>query len=91
MSQGLYAIESMPDSVWHWVVDSDLRRMPRGKKEYDYLYSDMGYYLFFRLAEKLLGEPVDRFLDKTLYRPLGLRTLGYLPLEKTQGRADCPH
>jgi len=81
VAQDLYAIESMPDSVLHWVVESDLRRMPRGKKEYDYLYSDMGYYLFFRLAEKLLDEPIESFLNKNIYGPLGLKTLGYLPLD----------
>lgn len=82
VSRGLYGIKTLPDSVWQWVVDSDLRDKPRGSNNYDYLYSDMGYYLFFKLAEKLLEEFPKTFLERAFYQPLGLRTLGYLPLER---------
>ena len=90
VAKGLYGIETMRDSVWQWVVDSDLRRMPRGKKEYDYLYSDMGYYLFFKLAETLLNEPLEVFLQKEIYGPMGLQTLCFLPLNSFDAAQIAP-
>lgn len=90
IADDLYAITSMADSVFKWVVDTDLRRMPRGKTEYDYLYSDMGYYLFFRLAEKVLDQPVNEFLAEKFYKPLGLKTLGYQPLDRFSAGQIAP-
>lgn len=82
IAQDLYGITSMADSVLKWVVETDLRELPRGKTKYDYLYSDMGYYLFFKLAEKVLDQPVEDFLQEHFYGPLGLKTLSYNPLDK---------
>lgn len=82
ITEDLFGITSMADSVLKWVIETDLRKLPRGVTEYDYLYSDMGYYLFFRLAERILKQPVDQFLANNFYTPLGLKTLAYHPLEK---------
>ncbi|MCE7991980.1 MAG: serine hydrolase [Roseivirga sp.] len=82
IAQDLYAITSMADSVLKWVVETDLRKLPRGETEYDYLYSDMGYYLFLKLAETVLDQPIEDFLTEHFYGPLGLKTLSYKPLDK---------
>ena len=82
LADGLYGSPALADSMWSWVIDAPLRRLPRGEKKYDYLYSDMGYYLFFRLAERLLDTPLEEFLGQKLYNPLGLQTLTYLPRQK---------
>ena len=90
LAEDLYANPALADSMWNWVVDAPLRKLPKGKKKYDYLYSDMGYYLFFRMAEKLLGQPINKFLEQKFYRPLGLQTLTYLPQEKQFYRQIAP-
>ena len=90
IAEDLYGITTMADSVLKWVIDTDLRKLPRGKKEYDYLYSDMGYYLFFRLAERILEQRVDEFLEEKFYTPLGLENLGYLPLERHKEEQIAP-
>ncbi|WP_339698107.1 glycoside hydrolase family 3 N-terminal domain-containing protein [uncultured Roseivirga sp.] len=77
----VYGSPALADSVWKWVIDADLRKMPKGEKKYDYLYSDMGYYFFYKLAENILDKPFDVFLSDKLYAPLGLQTMGYLPTE----------
>ena len=79
---GLYAVRSIQDSVWQWIKDSDLRELPRRKKTYDYKYSDVGYYIMQRIAEKILNQPMAEFLAQNLYEPLGLTTMTYLPLCK---------
>ncbi len=82
LADDLYGNPALADSMWNWIVKAPLRRLPRGEKKYDYLYSDMGYYLFFRLAERLLDQPINEFLENQIYAPLGLQTLTYLPREK---------
>ena len=81
VSQGLYTSKSIRESVWKWVIDSRVR----DKEEdipYGYKYSDMGYYMMHRLAEKVLNQPIEDFLSQNIYEPLGLVTLGYNPLSR---------
>lgn len=73
---------ALADSIWKWTVTSDLRPMPKGKKKYDYLYSDLGYELVFHLIEKIIDEPVEEYLNREFYKPLGLSRTMYLPTEK---------
>lgn len=80
VSEGLYTSKDIRESVWEWVIESKLRH----KKDdipYDYKYSDMGYYMMHRLAEKLLNQPLEDFLSQNIYEPLGLTTLRYNPLD----------
>jgi len=73
---------SLADSVWKWTVDSDLRELPKKKIKYDYLYSDLGYELIFRLVEHVIQEPVESYLNREFYNPLGMSRTMYQPLAK---------
>jgi CubicO group peptidase (beta-lactamase class C family) len=42
-------------------------------------YSDLGFMLLGYIVERVSGEPLDRFLDENLYRPLGLRSTTFNP------------
>ena len=44
------------------------------------VYSDLGFMLLKAVAENLSGETLDQFCRETIYRPLGLKTLGFIPL-----------
>ena len=75
---GFYGMKTMEDTLWKWILQSDLiERNKRGG--FDYKYSDLGYYILKRVAEKLLEEPIDQFLARRYYQPLGLERLCYLP------------
>jgi CubicO group peptidase (beta-lactamase class C family) len=39
----------------------------------------MGFYMLQRLAERMLNQPMEDFLNQNLYDPLGANSLGYLP------------
>lgn len=45
-------------------------------------YSDIGFMLLGDLIERLSGLPLDQFLHKELYDPLGLDQTAFNPLEK---------
>ena len=42
-------------------------------------YSDLGFMLLGYLVERVSGQPLDEFLERELYEPLGLRTLVFVP------------
>lgn len=81
VSENMFASKSMKDSLWQWIVKAKVRERPV-RTIYDYSYSDMAFYIMMHLAEKLLGLPMEDFLQKNIYRPLGAYTTGYLPLRK---------
>ncbi len=44
------------------------------------LYSDLGFMLLQTVVESVSGLPLDRFCREKIYRPLGLKTMGFNPL-----------
>lgn len=82
VASGLYAASSLQDSVWNWIKESDLLPLKRGQQAHEYKYSDVGYYIMQRIAEKQLNQPMSDFLTQNFYEPLGLSTMTYLPLCK---------
>ncbi|MGO9579655.1 MAG: serine hydrolase domain-containing protein [Desulfobaccales bacterium] len=49
------------------------------------LYSDLGFMLLKAVVERLSDENLDRFCRESIYRPLGLTTLGFNPLGQPGG------
>lgn len=73
---------ALEDSLWKWTIASDLRELPKKEKRYDYLYSDLGYTLMFRVVEEIIQEPIETYLSREFYKPLGLNRTTFLPLEQ---------
>ncbi|MCK9378356.1 MAG: beta-lactamase family protein [Syntrophobacterales bacterium] len=44
------------------------------------LYSDLGFMLLKAVAEHLSGQNLDQFCRTAIYRPLGLNSLGFIPM-----------
>lgn len=82
VSNGLYSNESMQDSVWKWTIESKMRKGPEDGQEYDYKYSDLGFYIMKELVERVSGMKLDKFTNKYLYNPMGLDHLTFKPSQK---------
>jgi beta-glucosidase-like glycosyl hydrolase/CubicO group peptidase (beta-lactamase class C family) len=80
ISPGLFGKPVLSDSIWQRTVDSELRDLPEDTCCYDYKYSDVGYYLVYRVLRQLINQPVEDFVDQNFYSPLGRSTLTYRPL-----------
>ena len=80
LSSSLYGHTNLADSVYKWVIASDLLEKPRRQKHYDYRYSDMGYYLMQKICERMLNLEYEDFLTENIYRPLGMSTMNFNPL-----------
>ncbi|MBK7215106.1 MAG: serine hydrolase [Bacteroidales bacterium] len=48
----------------------------------EYKYSDLGFMLLQQAVEHQSGKPLNQFVEEEFYRPLGLSTMGYLPLNR---------
>jgi beta-glucosidase-like glycosyl hydrolase/CubicO group peptidase (beta-lactamase class C family) len=50
------------------------------------VYSDLGFITLAFVAEQVSGEPLDRWLQQSLFAPLGLRETGYMLSEALHAR-----
>lgn len=76
VADGLYMNKMFEDSIWHKIAATELRE--RG----DYRYSDLGFYLFYKIIEEKTNTQLEVYTDSLFYSKLGAYTLGYRPLER---------
>ena len=76
VASGLYVRKNYPDSIMLKINESKMSN----KKEYK--YSDLGYFFLKRIVEKERKEPLDLYVQKNFYAPLGMTTTGYKPRER---------
>lgn len=55
-----------------------------------YIYSDIGYLLLGMLVEHLAGMPMNTYLEREFYEPMGLKHTGYLPLRRQSSPEIIP-
>jgi uncharacterized protein YbbC (DUF1343 family) len=51
-----------------------------------FLYSDTGFILLAEVVRRVSGQPLDRYLDRRVFRPLGLRDTTFHPDERLRHR-----
>jgi beta-glucosidase-like glycosyl hydrolase/CubicO group peptidase (beta-lactamase class C family) len=85
VARGLYMSPVLIDSVFLTIYASEIDEKP-GK----YRYSDLGFYLFRRMIERLTRMGMEDFVDSAFYAPLGATTLGYRPLERFDRQNIAP-
>jgi CubicO group peptidase (beta-lactamase class C family)/beta-glucosidase-like glycosyl hydrolase len=81
VAPNLYAAIHIKDSIWSWTLKSRLLAKP-DRTPYPFRYSDLSFIILHRLAEKMLNQPLEDFIQQNLYDPLGAFTLGYAPLKR---------
>jgi CubicO group peptidase (beta-lactamase class C family) len=81
ISPKLFGSNILKDSVYSWIKGAKMLQKP-DRTPYSYRYSDLGFMMFKQLAERLLNQPMDEFLQQNFYEPLGASSLGYTPLKR---------
>lgn len=76
VAKNLYIDSNYEDTMYHIIVSKPLRRVK------EYKYSDLGFYFAKRIIERQTHEPLEDFVQQKFYRPMGLTTLGYNPLQR---------
>jgi len=72
----LFLRNDFRDTIYRQIYNCDLRETR------NYRYSDLGFYLFQNIIEKKTGLPLEEYVQKTFYGPLGLTKTLFNPLEK---------
>jgi len=70
---GLYLKNNFQKRIY-----KEIKSSPVGEKKY--LYSDLSFYLYPEIVEKLSGQKYEDFLRDNFYKPLGAETMTYNPL-----------
>jgi len=83
VAKNLYVKKEVADTVYARIMNSKLEN--KGK----YLYSDLGYYFIQRLIENQTQQSLNKYVEATFYKPLGIG-LTYLPLEKYKTTEIAP-
>ena len=82
VSNSLFSSQVLEDSIWKWTVLSKKSEEKADTGCYTYKYSDLTFYFLKRIAEKQLNQPIDNFLIQNFYKPLGLRTMTFNPIDR---------
>ncbi len=84
VAEKLYISCNYTDSIYSKILANPLRN----KK--NYRYSDLGYYLIYKMFPKMAGSPLEKYVQESFYVPLGLKTIGYHPLARINKNLIAP-
>lgn len=74
ITDSLFLFKKYKKQIFKGICDLPLSEKP------GYVYSDLSFILYPSVVERLTEEPLEAYLKKTFYRPLGAFTLTYNPL-----------
>lgn len=76
VAENMYLRSDWIDTMYSRILSSELG--PRGK----YIYSDNDFIFLGKIVESITGMPLDEYVKKTFYDPLGMKTTGFKPRER---------
>lgn len=76
VAYNMYINEAVSDSIMDKILATPLR------PDNTYKYSDIGYFFVKEIVDRQSGKPLDKFAFDEFYKPLGLSTMGYHPLDR---------
>ncbi|HEV3052503.1 MAG TPA: serine hydrolase, partial [Longimicrobium sp.] len=79
----LYGSASSPEAAMRQVLRQDLETQPGERM----VYSDFGMIVMAEAVQRVAEEPLDRFLARRIFGPLGMVNTFYLPAMELQDRA----
>ena len=81
---GLWARKDLPARIYREIGESPLNAKP------GYVYSDLSFMLYPELVKARTGLPLDAYLQKEVYGPLGATTLGFRPTRRFPRKRIVP-
>jgi beta-N-acetylhexosaminidase len=76
VAKNLFMRTSWRDTLYQRILQS-----PLGENN-KYIYSDNDFIFLGKIVEAISGMPLDEYINKEFYIPLGLTTAGFKPLQK---------
>ena len=76
VANNMYMRNDWRDTLYKRILESRLGRPNR------YIYSDNDFIFLGKIVEAISGKPLNEYTADNFYRPLGLTTAGFRPLER---------
>lgn len=76
VAEKMYMNKSYADTIYKRIIESPV------SEKHQYKYSDLGYYLMQMIIESKANMPLNEYVQKEFYNPLGLPVIGYRPRER---------
>lgn len=83
VASGMFMNNNYIDTVWKTILESPVASA-------SYTYSDLDFLFLQKVVESVTGMPLDDYVSKTFYEPLGLRNTLYNPWEKNLQQRCAP-
>ncbi len=80
--EDLYARTDIDSYLWQKTLNHKLRKHKKRDGSYDYLYSDLGFYILRKMIEHQTGTTLNAYVENIFYQSLGMHRTGYLPLNQ---------
>ena len=84
VADGIYISDTYRDSIFNAIIRTPINA------DKGYKYSDLGYYFIQRIVEQQSGLSLDAFVSRHFYLPMGLASIGYLPLARMNASNIAP-
>lgn len=84
VADGLYFRKDFQDTIRKRVFNLPVSSKPQ------FRYSDVNFYLLKDVVEAITAKPLNEYVFENIYRPLGLRTITFNPLEKFPKKRIIP-
>lgn len=76
VAENMYLRKDWIDTMYSRILTSELG--PHGK----YIYSDNDFIFLGKIVESIAGMPLNEYVRKTFYEPLGMKTTGFKPRDR---------
>ena len=83
ITEKLFAVESIQDTVWKWIKEMEISPRKRVR------YSDIGMLILQRVIEAVIGTNIDRYSQFNFYKSLGMSSTYFQPALKGL-KERCP-
>lgn len=84
VAEGIYIKDDYKKEMMKQVLDTPI------SADKSYKYSDLAFYFTQELVEKISNQPLDQYVTNHFYKPMGLHTIGYKPLERMDKSVIAP-
>jgi CubicO group peptidase (beta-lactamase class C family) len=84
VAENLYMRKDFQDSIFQRILSCKLETKD------EYLYSDLGYYFIQRIVKNISGQNIDEYVQNRFYNPMGLKSIGYTPLNRFSKNTIAP-
>lgn len=83
VASGMFMNNNYIDTIWKTILESPVSAA-------SYTYSDLDFLFLQKVVEAITAMPLDEYVNKTFYEPLGLRNTTYNPWAKNWQQRCAP-